>query len=188
MNESESSLETAVRELESITGEIARLRDAVSSHRDAALGLESVASSLADLTKELSILPGKVQSQFSGLPQLVSSIEASLQPAGTLEIAINELVDNSKVQLQQLQSEHDSIRSEMQEIQKELASLRSLSTEHHESTVTILRELSRRQSEQFEVQESNTSAIKDRLAKLTGLARRGFIAMLRGKDAPPAPF
>ena len=35
------------------------------------------------------------------------------------------------------------------------------------------------------MQTGDTEIIKARLAKLTGLAKRGFLALIRGKDAPP---
>lgn len=58
------------------------------------------------------------------------------------------------------------------------------------STISVdsarkLTELLKRHEEQSVVLAKDADAMKIRLAKLTGLARRGFFAILRGKDAPP---
>lgn len=211
MNDVEHSLETTVRNLETVTAEIGRLRDAVADHRSAALGLEAVSNSLAELTQQLPSLPREVKSQFSGVSQLVSSLEAALRPAGALESTINSLVASNEGLLQELLSERKAFRSELQAFREDAAALRALVSELHAKTQSDLagvhnsvldraksvdlaalaattQELSHRQAERYEAQERETDAIKTRLAKLTGLARRGFLAILRGQDAPPESF
>lgn len=211
MSDVELSLETTVRDLETVTAEIKRLRDAVVDHRNATLGLEAVANSLGELTRQLPSLPREIQSQFSGVSQLVSSLEAALRPAGTLENTIKNLVASNEGLQQQLLSERDVFRSELQAFREDAAALRVLVSELHAKTQSDLagvhgsvldraksidlaalaattQELSQRHMERSEAQERDSEAIKARLAKLTGLARRGFLAILRGQDAPPEPI
>jgi hypothetical protein len=211
MSVSESSLETMVRDLETVTGEIGRLRDAVANHRDAALGLDAIATSLGNLARQLPNLPREVQNQFSGVSQLVLSLEAALRPAGSLEASINSLVANNEQVLRQLLSDREVLRSELQAFKEEAVSLRALMRELHAETrsdlATVLtsvqeraassdlaalaattQELSHRHMDHSAAQERDAEAIRTRLAKLTGLARRGFFAILRGKDAPPEPL
>src|SRR3546814_18946131 len=85
MNGAEFSPEATVRDLEAVTAEITRLRDAVAEHREAALGLDEIATSLGELDRQLPLLTGEIQSQSSGIPALVSCLATSWAQTGTLE-------------------------------------------------------------------------------------------------------
>lgn len=188
MSNSEFSIEETVRGLGSVTEEINKLRDVVSKHRDASLGLTSVATTLSELSQQLMQLPSGVKAQFSGVAQLVRDMDASLRPAGALQSSIRELVVSNERLLSEFHAERDLIRSELRSLREESKaaqnSMRELQNQMHED----LRQLSILGKEHAATQTRETDAIKARLAKLTGLARRGFFALLRGKDAPSEPL
>src|SRR3546814_2464888 len=113
------SPEATVRDLEAVTAWITRLRDAVAEHREAALGLDEIATSLGELARQLPLLPGEIQSQFSGIPALVSSLETALRPTGTLESAIKDLVAANEQLVQQLQADRsEEHTSELQSLMR----------------------------------------------------------------------
>src|SRR3546814_19547455 len=109
MNGAEFSPEATVRDLEAVTAEITRLRDAVAEHREAALGLDEIATSLGELARQLPLLPGENQSQFSGIPALVSSMETALCPTGTLESALKDLVAATEQLVQTFKAERGAM-------------------------------------------------------------------------------
>lgn len=198
----DTSIETTVHHLESVTAEIKKLRDAVAVHRDAALGLETLTTKLTDLSQQLQRLPAEVKSQFSGVAQLVTQVGDALRPAGTVESAVRELVLGNEKLLAQLQRERELSSGEMRGLREELSSLRVLVSKQNQQTHdslqqiatqtsasdTHLTQLAQRFDKSSSSQARDTEAIKTRLAKLTGLARRGFFALLRGKDAVAEPL
>lgn len=224
MSTADYPFEETVRELESVAGEIARLRDSVKEHRQAATGLESVATALGELTSLLPSLPSEIQAQFSGVPALVSSLEAALRPAGVLEHSLKALSDSNEKLLEKLRLEREETHAMMAVLRDDAAALRDLlhqldqeaksrfaglelrvlerasSVEIAELSAAIgglaesmqmvqvdIRQLSKVHGEYSATHAQESEVIKARLAKLTGLARRGFFAILRGKDAAPDP-
>lgn len=207
MSDFESSIEQTVRDLGTVTEEISRLRSAVASHREAASGLESIGTALSELTRQLARLPSNVEAQFSGVSQAVANLDVALRPAGALETSVHELVASNERLLGQLSAERESLRSELQGFREDLSRIqaavqeRALSSDlatlatanaagfsQLNSMPDDIHQLSVATKEQAAAQARETGAIKARLAKLTGLARRGFFAILRGKDAPPDPL
>lgn len=196
------SIETTVRHLESVTVEIANLRDAVAGHRNAALGLEAVAATLSSLSQQLQRLPTDVKSEFAGISDLVTQSRDALRPAGTLEGAIRELARGNEQLSADLQREREILNGEMRSFRQEIGGVRALINEQfqqsHADIKNIAEQVSRSDSQLAELrkgldrfsstQARDAEAIKTRLAKLTGLARRGFFALLRGKDAPADPL
>lgn len=235
---SESAISTAVQELETVTTEISRLRDAVAGHRDAAGRLDAVAASLGQLTDQLKLLPGSVLESFSGVSQLVSNLDASLQPAGSLERSIRELALANAQLLQEMREEREMFKAQLLSVQEESGALREAIKEMRSDWVELSESIqysisTSGQSIQGRLQQASdtlsnavesmhsdlrgvssvadncastlavvsgahknfaddyaedVNAIKGRLAKLTGLARRGFFAQLFGKDASPDPL
>src|SRR3546814_20924032 len=97
MNGAEFSPEATVRDLEAVTAEITRLRDAVAEHREAALGLDEIATSIGELARKIPLLPGEIQSKSSGITAMVSSLDTALRTHGTLQQATYDLVaDNDQ--------------------------------------------------------------------------------------------
>lgn len=225
MSATEYPLQATVRELESVTSEISRLRDAVEQHREAAIGLESVAVALGKLSSLLPSLPSEIRSQFAGVPALVSSLEDALRPAGALELSLNALVESNVKLLETLRVEREEAHAMMGVVRDDAAALRTLvrqfedeARSRHEglnssvmeratsgevvalsAVIEVLaesiqavhedvRELAKIHGERSSTQAQDTELIKARLAKLTGLARRGFLAILRGKDAAADPL
>ena len=198
----DTSIETTVHQLESVTAEIKKLRDAVAVHRGAALGLETLTTKLTDLSQQLQHLPAEVKSQFSGVSQLVTQVGDALRPAGTVESAVRELVRGNEQLLAQLERERELSSGEMRSLREEVSSLRGMVSKQNQQTQdslqqivtqvsasdTRLIQLGQRFDKSSSSQAHDSEAIKTRLAKLTGLARRGFFALLRGKDAAAEPL
>src|SRR3546814_9435492 len=86
-----------------------RWRHAVAEPLEAALGLYEIATSLCEVARQLPLLPDEIQSQFSGIPALVSSLETALRPTGTLESAIKDLVAANEQLVQQLQADREAM-------------------------------------------------------------------------------
>ena len=222
MNTSDTALETTIRELGSVTSEIGRLRDSVAQHHTAALGLDSVAATLTDLTSLLKQLPTELRNEFSGVSVLINQLEIALRPAGVLESTIGDLVRSNEGLLSQIHAERELLLTEMKGFRIDVGSVRELvqelngqlraeigevhaATQQRATSSELLAvhgdvrqmsdqvvlcndrlvELGKGFDSYRHTQASDTEAIKTRLAKLTGLAKRGFIALIRGKDAPP---
>ena len=208
-----SPIESTVRRLELITTEIGGLRDAVASHRNAGLGLDAVARVLGELSTELSRLPSELRSEFSGAADLIERLGAAVQPAGSLENVIRESMRENGEGMSEIRRDRDSINQAMRSYREDLGTLRALVVEQQEqivrqdvelleamrefreevsdfrnSVVGQLNALEKRIDASAATQSRDAETIKGKLAKLTGLARRSFFALLRGKDAPPDPL
>lgn len=198
MSNQADSLLSTVRDLEVITKEIAELRDAVASHLQAARSLDMVATSLESLAQQLPKLPGEIESHFSGMSSLVSRADTALKPMGSLESSVRVLLARHEQVSEALGEMHGEIRreigtltSDMKAQRESIGSLQAHSKELFklaEECANGISEISRMCKEQFANQSQSNDLIKTRLAKLTGLAKRGFLAILRGKDAPPEPL
>src|SRR3546814_15655573 len=133
------------------------------------------------------------------MPSLVSSLETALRPTGTLESAIKDLVAANEQLVQQLQADREAmyarlstdraaLETKLNAVHADASALRQYVAQLPGETLTKLAGLSARPGEYSAAQAESAELIKARVAHLTVLARRGYLAILRGNDTPPSPF
>src|SRR3546814_11382514 len=83
-----------------------------------------------------------------------------------------------------LSTDRAALETKLNAVHADASALRQYVAQLHGETMTKLAGLSERHGEYSAAQAESAELIKARLAKLTGLARRGFLAILRGTDAP----
>ena len=178
------SIEATARDLEIVSREIGGLRDAVARHKDASVGLESAARSISELASGLSRLPSELRGEFSGAAELIRQIDLSLKPAGSLESAVQAIGNEARAQREQIAV----ITASVERIEDGVSKIFAQMGEHQTAIISMIGDLNTQMKAAESKSMRETDAIKARLAKLTGLAKRGFFALLRGKDAPPEPL
>lgn len=116
------------------------------------------------------------------MDQAMSSFREELASLRGLAIEQQkELVRESGEALAAMARNREALDHAMREFREELSDFRS-------SVAEQLDALEQRLEASAATQSRDAESIKARLAKLTGLARRSFFALLRGKDAPPDPL
>src|SRR3546814_3660438 len=81
-----------------------------------------------------------------------------------------------------LSTDRAALETKLNAVHADASALRQYVAQLHGETMTKLAGLSERHGEYSAAQAESAELIKARLAKLTGLARRGFLAILRRSE------
>jgi DNA repair exonuclease SbcCD ATPase subunit len=194
---SENTVEKTVKHLESVASEIEDLRHAMQQHNGAAKELQELSSALGELAPKLATLPGEIRHQFSDIPDFITKIRISLEPAGSLEAAIHQAASQQNALHADSLSSVNLARNEIHALRLEVNELRSLiitlGQAQQQAFKAVLNSLDQRtsaidftafcqqQQDEAAATHERLKSLENNTKQLISINQKGFFAKLFGK-------